>query len=35
LEGADNSFIFAQNSELANEAVSKILSGAEKFQKNY
>jgi len=27
-------FIFAQNSELANGAVSKILSGAEKFQKN-
>jgi hypothetical protein len=29
------SFIFTQNSELANEAVFKILSGAEKFQKNY
>jgi hypothetical protein len=27
-------FIFAQNSELANGAVSKILSGAKKFQKN-
>jgi hypothetical protein len=28
------SFIFAQNSELAKGAVSKILPGAEKFQKN-
>jgi len=32
--GAKFSFIFAENSEFANGAVSKILSGAEKFQKD-